>query len=633
MADVLTTRELVTLNPRPTIAQIRKDNPYVSSMSRFSQMVWKLDQEHDGLGPAIVDFRDTPPALRNAAKMMVWLALGGSMDLAPRKVGTVIAIPEKFREVFGTMRLFAHRLDRLGPAHFAFFRDKLKDDNPVVDGVGPAKYPVRMALQVWRDLHSQARAFRDAGMPALGFDPFEHEALNDVVKSFACRESDKREALPDDIQAMLFVEAEKWLERASDLVSLQNRVLHLLAESGGVAVPAILAEVRRGPYRREGDAPWHVVPGSVRTGAMAVLHLRDLIGTLDGAMSHMVLHELGQRPSEYVSMEGGFDAETGLPGCVERMSFPEEGVDMFLVHGTKFKMEREPVPDIWVAGTTPKGSNLPPPAVRAIEVLDWIHAPWRGESEKLLVSFNFHPDPATREASMGKVRMRKVREHLSRFHATADWSSLAGCGGDTAVIAKDRGDEIVPSNMRKGVSNWFVRLDARLLEPVSVQLKHDSVEETEEDYVTDDPTLMEPAREFASMEVARLMLKSSGALYQSSHGLPATHLPHLADIAALRERLASDEVLAAVDQLVVERDLSKPRTPVAQTVQPPSPDRADALLDQYRVTRTIWLGAAAVGRRREYASFETRAARIAERLAAMGIDPPTDGELNDARGN
>ncbi|WP_242147029.1 hypothetical protein [Sphingomonas sp. BAUL-RG-20F-R05-02] len=629
MADVLKTRDMVRLRPRPTLREIRGGGFRVSTTSLWRESVWRLDSEQDGLVAHTFDFRRTPSRYRNTAKMWIWLAIGGVGAVAPMRISTMASTPERLASGFAFMQRFANRPDRLIPAHFALLVDALKEGYPIgPNGGGPPEQPIRGQLGIWRDLWHQRDAFAAAGMAELRFDPFAVEGFGEVIASFGCREHGRRPPLPDEVAALLFVSSERHLEFGQDVASLQTRILNLLAENGGTPPPELLTEVRRGPYRAIGGRPWHMVPGSVDTPAKAVIHVRWLIGLIEGAMAHLIFHEIGLRPSEYVSPVAGYDEDTGLPRCVEAVSVPDQGLVLYLLHGTLFKHKEQPQPNVWAMGVTPIGAALPPPSVRAIELIDWMHTPWRGDCDKLQVRFNLHPDPKLRSKPCDGMTLNKVRKHLKRFYSQVDWPVLQLTDAQVAAIVKEKGDEIVPTNMRKSLTNYFMRLDERLLGPLSVQLKHDSEDETDVDYVMNDPTMLEPAREFASREVARIMLQLSRAVPSvAAAELPATHLPHLADVAALHAAAEPSELLEAVNRIVLERSLSRPRQTVGQSVVPSRSDRADALLEQYRVVRPIWLTAITVGRRREYDSFRVRSERIAGRLAELGIDPPTDKEL------
>lgn len=629
MADVLTTRELVVRKPRPSLADLHASPFDVSTKSQWRQPIWRLDSEQGGFEWHTIDFRRAPAAYANTAKMWAWTALGGVGPVAATRVSSVVAMPEKIHSVFGFMSVCARRVDGLIPAHFRLFVARLKNAYPIDEnGVGPPEGPIRAGLSIWRDLWDQRQAFTDAGMAALSFDPFEHQSFTDCLASFGCRDTDQRPPLPDDVEALLFVSSEQFLEFGQDVASLQTRILNMLAESGGEPTPEMLAEIRRGPFRPVNGRPWHVVPDGVKTAKMAIRHLRMLIGLVEGAMAHLIFHEIGLRPSEYVSPLGGYEEGAALPRCVEAIEVPDQGVTLYLLHGTLYKLQQDPVPSVWAMGVTSIGTNLPPPSVRAIELLDWINAPWRDGSDKLLVRFNFDPAPCRRRRTGAGTTNSKVRDHLKRFYSQVDWSTLQIDDAEVAAIVEQKGQEIVPTNMRKSFAGYFVRLDDRLLGPVSVQLKHDSEEETDIDYVMNDPAMLEPAREFASREVARIMLQMSGATAAAAAAmLPATHIPHLADIAALRDECEGRDMLEMANRIVIERDLSRPRQSISQSVVPPLADRVDALMEQYRVLRPIWLNAIEAGRRREHDAFRSRSERLAARLLELGIDPPTDQEL------
>jgi hypothetical protein len=624
----LTTRQIMRRMRAPTMSWLRENNPPVSRRSRWRSPKWQLDNTTGGLPFVTVDFAGMPAGWRDTARMVVWLAISGTGAVAPRSPATVVCIPSKWRYVFGVIAKFGGTLDEIQPAHFELFIALLRRDLAKADEGAPSETVVSEMLRVWRMLEEQREAFAAAGLPALTFDPYETVSMAARVAGFGCATSDPVLPLPDEVSALLLVGAEAALDDGADaLLRLQVRVLDLIERANGVATQEVLEEVRRHISASSGTGAGPRSSGPLATPAAAVLHLKRLLQELEGAAATLLFHEVGYRASEHCSPMAGRNGETGLPSCVERIDIAEEGVSLYLLHATLFKGRSEPVPSVWTLGMTALGANRPPMAARALDVLERLHAPWRGDADTLLVSFHLHADENLRTSSGGPARSREVLKRMRRFMATLDWQALAK-SGDRRVraIAEDRGAGVSSGNFRKSVVNYMVRLDASLLGPCSQQLQHSSEEETDVDYLMNDPTLLERAREFASLEVARLMLHASGAA-EGRPTVPERLAPHLADVAAVRASRDRFEWLDVVTGIVASRDLAVPRVHATLAAEAPPAVRAPSLLQKYRSQRRIYLAGRAEGRRHEYRAFAARADAAADQLRRMGIDPPTDEEL------
>lgn len=612
---------------RPSIAFLRAEDPRVSLKSVWSDDRWFLDMVGGDYASLRFEFHRIPEAYREVAKMSLWMQLSGAAG--PRtKVGTLPSTSD-MRYLYDFLaRMAPSGIDAVGPAHLALFGDVLRAtlgrDYPV-GYTAEVPGPVVSQLEA---LWAQRAEMAHAGLPALRHDPFAGTSPARFMASLGCRDPEPWPPLPLAVSRIVQPHAERVLRRLDCVERLQASVLRLIDEEGGVAGPATLAEVLAWRYEDAEGRIFHSVPASVTTPQRAVEMVKDQVHTVEGAAAWLVWHETGMRPSEFRSPKAGRDEAIGLPSCIEVVRCQDEGLELFLLHGTVFKWRTAPEPGVWTLASRMLGANAMPPAVVAVDALERLHAPWRGDAGSLLVSFNLHGHPV-RRCGGGRPKAGRMLKHLRWFlEREVPWADMTAKDVLSREIAASRGRLVVPTHMRKGLVHWCIRLDASLLGPVTTQLQNDDERLVDQAYAGNDPTLLEPAGEYAALELARLMLSRSGA----SDGLPTAIAESLADVAAVRDTVPEDLLLPIAARLVRTRGLAPPRQPFG-SVAPRDPDAASAslLLQRYRANRRVLLEGRAAGHAERFAAFARQADRIAESLADLGIDPPTDEELMECR--
>lgn len=264
-----------------------------------------------------------------------------------------------------------------------------------------------------------------------------------------------------------------------------------------------------------------------------IQRVRQLVQAIRGAAHLVIQSTTGMRISEICAISAGIDSGTGLPSCVER-SVSTSGYGIHYTLKSKLsKTEKTPrtvewtlgfhlapLPPVAGVGDAPSDdheTDLRPPAIRAILVLNRLLRRWREllGTNDLFVESGPNGLPKTRRG-VHRATSSRLRDGLRNF--VAEWVDLTGLPDEARYKTMEK--ELVPyreSNgrvikthqFRKLFANFAYRVDKALLPILQMHFHHVSLAMTQ-GYtgVTRDwlPMTQEAATQHAAMlalEVAR----------------------------------------------------------------------------------------------------------------------------------
>lgn len=397
-----------------------------------------------------------------------------------------------------------------------------KDDDEITVAQG------NRALVILAFLWSERRLLKKWGVPTLAENPFRDHGSNYFAKVIATKAQGWTPPLPDEVALPLFNQVAWWLgQPAEDVIRLLEYVDDPLA---GKELEISTAQSKRG-FRKQvagvehqarrkradrlfaeftfsvlpGDSqPWHAALSEAteidqldRTRAQRV---RILFDAVREACALCVQGFSGLRISELMGIEEGYDADSGLPKGV-RVEDSATGLYHVYVIRTVLSKTEEGLPREmdWVLGMCPKGSPEEPLPVRALRLLNRLHAPWRARAttSRLMLAGSVGAVLPTKSAALGPMTSEKMLNAMKRFMAR--WVDLSNLPDESKHKIRD--NDLVPwreSNgsvfkshmLRKSWAQFMFAVDPRLMPAIQLQFHHLSIAMTDTGYIGNNPLLV-----------------------------------------------------------------------------------------------------------------------------------------------
>jgi len=383
---------------------------WVSSRSRWRDDRWILDNPTPGSHPAVSTVtwaislpggsRLTEPQyadLLGWLRRFVWSLQVAPGSGQPLKPGSMCNLSVGITTFVSWMVEHGYRMPReLDCVAMQAFKDDLAalvaDDK---DGEGQSGCGVfYKPLHVPRLLWQQRRTLAKAGIAPMPREPFEGKSTLDLATAIATKAEGWIKPLPDEIAIPLLNKAAWFLATpATDILRLQS--IYLAARNSD-AVNCLNgydpSKRRRWARQRkaaetfefsvfdDGGVPWHA-PLRLESVAGVELNVnqqvRRLVFAIRTACIIIIQAAGGMRISEICGLSAGADAGTGLPSCV-RIERSATGLnELFIVRTLLSKTEEAPRNVDWVIGMRPYATTEIPLAVRALQILDQLLAPYR----------------------------------------------------------------------------------------------------------------------------------------------------------------------------------------------------------------------------------------------------------------
>ncbi len=404
---------------------------------------------------------------------------------------------------------------------------------------------VTHALYILNWLWTERRLMAEWGVPTLHFNPFHEHGINHYAKVIATKARGWIPPLPDEVAIPLFNTAAWWMgQPAEDVLQLievvvedpmAGKVIEVATswsktgtrkQKAGVELGArigranrSLAQFRFSTLTGDGH-PWHPpLDGAFEEthGETPQRQLRILFESVREACGLTVLGMSGMRMSELLGIEAGFDLLTGLPRGVRIETSATGLYEVFLLRTVLSKTEEGlPREMDWVLGMRPTGTQEEPLPVRALRLLNRLHAPWREKAttNRLLLAGRVGETLALKTTELGAMSSGKMIKGLKRF--IARWVDLSGLPNESKHKTVDNDlmkwreskGRIFKSHMlRKSWAQFMFAVDPQLMPAVQLQFHHLSMAMTDTGYIGANPLIVRDMDSVATQARNVMMLE------------------------------------------------------------------------------------------------------------------------------
>jgi hypothetical protein len=387
---------------------------------------------------------------------------------------------------------------------------------------------VTRALYILSWLWSERRLMKEWCVPTLGFNPFRERGMESFAQTIATKARGWIPPLPDEVAVPLFNAAAGWLgQRAEDVVRLVETVV--ADPLAGKEIEVSTLQSRNGTRRQKAGTKWRArtkrshrflarfqfctLPGESQPwhatldagyeeahGETPLRRLRVLFEAVRDACVLTVQGQTGMRISELMGIEAGIDALTGLPSGV-RIENSETGLyDVFLLRTVLSKTEEGlPREMDWVLGMRPTGTVEEPLPLRALRLLDRLHAPWRecAKTTRLLLAGRVGRTLPLKTTVLWAMPSESMHLGMKRF--IANWIDLSGLPDESRHKIKDndlkewresKGGIFKSTMLRKAWAQFMFATDPRLMPAIQLQFHHLSVAMSDTGYIGANPLIV-----------------------------------------------------------------------------------------------------------------------------------------------
>lgn len=287
-----------------------------------------------------------------------------------------------------------------------------------------SKNVARKAIMVFIYLWRQRNVLRSAGIEPMPFEPWGGKAASALADQISDQVQGWIQPIPDDAAVLILNSAMGFVdERAVDILRLRDEA-EAAFERGGAGserkggqtpqgkLKAQVRAVSQYRFSQSGDGvPWH--PGiyedtSVEESPPGLRRLKYLLDDLAGACCIGLMAFTGMRVSELCGLRGGRDSDTGLNKELQVEIAPSGLFERFVIRGELSKQQSSPREVPWLVGLRRASTHDYPAAVRCLEVMDKLMAPYQAlcASERLML--NPYKTFPRIESDVGKMTGRRV---------------------------------------------------------------------------------------------------------------------------------------------------------------------------------------------------------------------------------
>jgi hypothetical protein len=379
---------------------------------------------------------------------------------------------------------------------------------------------VRRALHIIPWLWSERRLLHKWGVSSFTQDPFRDHGITHYGQAIATKLIGWIPPLPDEVAIPLFNEIGWWLgQPAEDVIRLLEYVQDPLAGTEfEVATPmsrtglrtqkageAQVARVKRANRFLTGFSfsalpgetkPWHAPLNAAfeGDGARPLIEVRVLFDAVREACALSIQGMSGMRISELLGIEAGLDVLTGLPKGVRVEPSATGLYEVFIIRTVMSKTEKGlPREMDWVLGMRPQGQQNEPLPVRALRVLNRLHASWRerARTTRLLLAGRVGETLPLKTTALGAMDSQKMREGMKRF--IARWVDLSALPDQSKHRIKDnnlvewresKGTIFKSHMLRKSWAQFMFAVDPLLKPAIQLQFHHLSLAMTDTGYIS-----------------------------------------------------------------------------------------------------------------------------------------------------
>lgn len=413
-----------------------------------------------------------------------------------------------------------------------------KDDDEITVAQG------NRALVILPFLWSERRLLTKWGVPTLTENPFRDHGSNHFAKAIATKAQGWTPPLPDEVAVPLFNQVAWWLgEPAEDVIRLLEIVYDPLA---GTEIEISTPISKRGARKHvagvgdqarrmradrflaeftfsvlSGDSQtWHAALSEAtetERGGRAKAQVRILFDAVREACALCIQGFSGIRISELLGIQEGFDPKSGLPKGV-RIEDSATGLYHVYVLRTILSKTEEGLPREmdWVLGMCPQGSAEEPLPIRALRLLNRLHAPWRARARtnRLMLAGSVGAVLPTQASALGPMNSDSLRQAMKRF--ISRWVDLSDLPAESKHKIRD--DDLVPWRkskgsvfkthmLRKSWAQFMFAVDPRLMPAIQLQFHHLSMAMTDTGYIGNNPLLVDDMDSVATQARNQMILE------------------------------------------------------------------------------------------------------------------------------
>jgi hypothetical protein len=344
----------------------------------------------------------------------------------------------------------------------------------------------------------QRAAMRAAGVEPMPQEPFGGRKVGRLAKEMATKTTQKIPPLPDEVAVAIMNTAYAYMEMAApDVLRMVEDMLAL--RDTFRKTETISRHMTKWEFSvpQGSDQPWYLPLAKVES---PIATLRLLADDLSRACSIIVQSETGMRANELCSLLAGIDPETGLPACIEKQLSKSGMLELFYLKGTLSKTRPTPESATWLLAARPRGSDVLPNSVRAVDVIQKLLQPFRDMAEEkarqsLFVMFDASDCFPEDGQKILPLKIGVLLRWQKRFVAAhVDWPTVKATP-DTQKYINSKGNCLCTHQWRKTYAQFVFQVNPKLLPAIARQFKHLSIAMTEGAYINTNDALLKDVAE------------------------------------------------------------------------------------------------------------------------------------------
>ncbi|WP_380784898.1 hypothetical protein [Sphingomonas sp. R86521] len=509
----------------PDVLNFDAPDKWVSSRSRWSDLVWRLDTSDPGYTRDGIAVRwwpgrgsDEAPTLAELAiiedmKRLAWLGLFYPELTFVRKVTGVPIIAYGCASLLRFM--VAHGLtdfSGLTPQKTAEYVEWTAQDIGEREDVESGRFLIKKAalqrllplVYIWK----ARKQLQAAGVAVPAVDPLNGGSALRIITTISDWVIKALPPVPEEaFMRIVNAAANIVLFHSQDVLAAQD-IWH--EHTGGLGTEFSRAHAKRAlaAYRCQtvgnSRTPWPrdlLDPMINSDGATPTFGLRRVINTLRDACVIVILATAGLRIREVVAIPGGRTIDAARPDCMASEMSSDGLLETFVVTSSLTKGQILPMETRWLLGSRPTGIGPLPLVPRALNVLETLMAPWRAhaldrEARSAMIVLLPSRGLPRKGRQVRRMTVGTLANSLYDFYRVfADLTSLPDvskdmAGTDLRKIKESQGRCIFVRQYRKNYAQYLLRIDSDLLPAIRSQLHHMRMSTTEVGYTGNDPTLL-----------------------------------------------------------------------------------------------------------------------------------------------
>lgn len=332
-------------------------------------------------------------------------------------------------------------------------------------------------LQTLVYLYRQRNKLRDA----VQEEPFGGQSLYRKAKQFGIKNG-WIPYIPDQIALASLQHSWEWIEwRSEDII----RLLQMYLAASKINVRG--QRVYNSKYRNIKEFEFSSYPGSSSPWNAKIAgarQIRMLVDNLVDACANTCFGTVGMRVHELLGLE---------VGCVEIVPSIDGLLEVFYLVGRTSKTGEQSVR--WVAGARLTGTHDVPPAVKAVQILEKIFAPWRekSESSKLFLELGVGNGFPMAKQQLSGLSVAAINKRLDKFNQK--------------YVALPSEWHFTSHQWRKTLARFVAMVDKSALSALSQHFLHLSIAMTDRGYIGNDFELEELIDGMVRAETADILIQ------------------------------------------------------------------------------------------------------------------------------